>query len=174
MPRKLFLGLAFTGIAIASVALALIVTAPGASRTSNPDAGPTSMSLAAEPEARLQIPSSRELFAGGHDSEWSLESGPLPAISQRLYGVDSTWEEVVAYFDTELKELGWRHGGCSSGLATTGEWDVEAWHLDNRILRLGNRRRDIPPDAGIFVTYYTVALIGKAVPSGCIDSDETE
>jgi hypothetical protein len=141
-------------IVVALTALVLAVVACG---------GPTRGSLSDEAEAQLQIPGSKELAAGGHDAENTLD-GPLAAIAWRQYGVNASWEEVVAYFDAELRERGWQEGGSSSGIPSTQEWAVQAWHRDDRILRLGHRHNAPTKDSGSFVTFYEVALIGKGVP----------
>jgi hypothetical protein len=122
--------------------------------------GPTRDSLSDEAEAKLQVPGSKELATGGYDAENTVD-GPLAAVAWRQYGVDVPWEDVVAYFDAELRGRGWQEGGSSSGLRSTGEWAVEAWHRDDRILRLGHLRDTPTKDSGSFVTFYEVALIGK-------------
>jgi hypothetical protein len=79
-----------------------------------------------------------------------------------------TWDDVVAYFDAELGKRGWQQGGCSSGLRSTDEWAVMAWHSDSRILRVGHLRdeRAVKHD-GQFVTIYDVALIGEGLAPQC-------
>jgi hypothetical protein len=126
-------------------------------------AGPSRESLSQEAEALLRFEGSVELIAnGGHDAEQTPE-GPLPALAWREYGVDASWDEVVAYFDAELRDRGWSTGGSTSGFASTGEYAAEAWHRHERILRLGHQRNrsiDVP---GSFITIYQVTLIGKGV-----------
>jgi hypothetical protein len=61
--------------------------------------------------------------------------------------------------------------GMKSSRTSVDEWDVEAWHSDDRILRLGHRR-DTPRNAVLIGTYYSVTLIGEGVPPGCVHSDE--
>lgn len=134
-----------------------------------PTDAPTLASLSGEPEARLQAPGSTEFLAGGTEAVWTLESGSTPAIAWRRYGVHASWEDIVSYFSAEMKARGWEVGGCSSGIQSTGEWAVEAWHSDDRILRLGHRR-DLPKDAGSIGTYYSVAIIGHGPAPVCIRS----
>ena len=110
------------------------------------------------------MPGSTELASGGTDEEQTPEGG-LPAIAWRRYGVDASWEEVIAYFDRELAAQGWEDGGGSSGLTSTIEHAVQAWHRDDRILRLGHLRGSPKPEAGSFRTFYSVALIGQGVPT---------
>lgn len=126
--------------------------------------GPTMTSLSEEWAAKLRTSGSVELISGGHDAEQTPE-GPLAAIAWREYGVDASWDEVVAYFDAELRDRGWEEGGGSSGLRSTIEYAVEAWHKGDRILRLGHLRNSPKPDSGSFVTFYSVTLIGQGVPS---------
>lgn len=126
--------------------------------------GPTRASLSEDEAAQLQMPGSTELASGGHDEEGTPE-GVLPAISSRAYGVDASWDEIVAYFDAELTGKGWEAGGGSSGFRSTSENAVEAWHRSDRILRLDHMRDSPKPDAGSFLTWYSVALIGKGVPT---------
>jgi hypothetical protein len=125
---------------------------------------PTRTSLSGEETAQLQMPGSTELASGGHDEEQTPE-GPLPAIASRGYGVDASWEEIVAYFDRELEAQGWKDGGGSSGLTSTIEHAVQAWHRDDRILRLGHLRGSPKSGSGSFLTFYSVALIGQGVPT---------
>lgn len=171
MRSRLFLSL---GILIIAAAFALVVGSR-ADDTSEldtaqaPSDSPTLASLAGEPEARLQAPGSTEVLAGGTDPVWTMESGSTSAISWRRYGVHASWDAIVSYFAAEMKARGWEEGGCSSGLQSTGEWAVEAWHSDDRILRLGHRR-DRPKDAGSIGTYYSVAIIGHGPPPACIRS----
>ncbi len=49
-------------------------------------------------------------------------------------------------------------------LRSTGEKAVEAWHFGDRILRLGDLRKAPVENAGQFVTFYEVALIGQGLP----------
>jgi hypothetical protein len=126
--------------------------------------GPTRGSLSEEVEAQFQVPGSNLLASGGTDREQTPE-GDIPAIAWRRYGADASWEEVVAYFEAELHDRGWESGGGSSGLRSTIEYAVEAWHKGDRILRLGHLRNSPKPDAGSFQTFYSVALIGQGVPS---------
>jgi len=121
----------------------------------------TSASLRDEAEALLQVPESTQLATGGYDARQTVE-GHLAALVWRQYGTDESWDEVVAYFAAELGKRGFREGGCSSGLRSTDEWAVMAWHSDNRILRLGHLRdeRAVKHERE-FVTIYDVALIGE-------------
>jgi hypothetical protein len=107
---------------------------------------------------------STELASGGHDEERTPE-GVLPAIAWREYGVEASWDEIVAYFDAELAEQGWEDGGGSSGIRSTSEHAVEAWHKGDRILRLGHLRYSPSPESGSFLAYYRVSLIGQGVPT---------
>lgn len=104
------------------------------------------------------------MTSGGTDLEQTPE-GEIPAIEWRRYGVDASWDDVVAYFEAELSARGWEEGGGSVGLTSTIEYAVEAWHLGDRILRLGHLRDSPKPDAGSFRTSYSVALIGQGLPS---------
>lgn len=126
--------------------------------------GPTRASLGEEDAAQIQVPGSTLLTSGGSDLEQSPE-GTIPAIAWRRYGVDAAWEDVVAHFDAEMRDQGWQVGGGSSGLRSTIEYSVEAWHKGDRILRLGHLRDSPKPEAGSFLTLYSVALIGQGVPS---------
>jgi hypothetical protein len=126
--------------------------------------GPTRASLSGEEAAELQMPGSTELASGGHDEERTPEGG-LAAIAWREYGVDASWDEIVAYFDAELTGQGWEAGGGSSGLRSTSEHAVEAWHRDDRIVRLGHLRYSPDPQSGSFLTWYRVSLIGQGVPT---------
>lgn len=110
------------------------------------------------------MPGSSELLSGGYDEEQTPE-GRLAAVAWREYGVDASWDEVVAYFDAELANQGWEDGGGSSGLKSTAEHAVRAWHRDDRILRLGHLRNSPKPESGSFITFYEVALIGQGVPT---------
>lgn len=127
----------------------------------------TSSSLRDEAEAQLQAPGSTQLGAGGHDAMQTIE-GHLAAIAWRQYGTDASWDDVVTYFDAELRNRGWQEGGCSSGFPSTDEWAVMAWHSDSRILRLGHLidERAVKHDQQ-FVTVYAVALIGEGIDPGC-------
>jgi hypothetical protein len=120
--------------------------------------------LSVEEEAQLQLQGSTLLTSGGTDIERSPE-GDIPAIAWRRLGVDASWTDVVAYFDAELRRRGWEEGGGSSGLTSTIEHDVEAWHKGDRILRLGHLRDSPKPEAGSFLTYYSVALVGQGLES---------
>jgi len=128
---------------------------------------PTRASLSKEEAAKLQLPGSVELISdGGHDAEQTPE-GPLAALAWREYGVDVSWDEVVAYFDAELRDRGWEEGGGSSGGRSTQEWHAVAWNNGDRILVLAHRRNMMatdPPQS--FITIYRVNLIGQGVPSG--------
>jgi hypothetical protein len=127
--------------------------------------GPTTTSLREEWAARLQFSGSVELIAGGHDAEQTPE-GPLPALAWREYGVDATWDELVAYFESELRDREWEDGGGSSGGPSTQELDAVAWHKGDRILSLAHRRNTLAPDAsGTYAMIYRVTLIGQGVPS---------
>jgi hypothetical protein len=126
--------------------------------------GPTRATLGDEAVAQLQMPGSTELASGGTDEEQTPE-GRVPAIAWRSYGVDASWEELIAYFDRELEAQGWEDGGGSSGLTSTTEHAVRAWHRDDRILRLGHLSDSPKPEAGSFLTFYSVALIGQGIPT---------
>jgi len=126
--------------------------------------GPTRDSLNEENEAGLRTDGSVELISnGGHDAEQTPE-GRLAAIAWREYGVNSSWDAVVAYFEVEMRGRGWEPGGGSSGRSTQ-EHAVVAWHKGDRILRLSYRRNAIKPGQGSFSTFYRVTLIGQGVPS---------
>jgi hypothetical protein len=99
----------------------------------------------------MRLPGSSELASGGTDEEQTPE-GRVPAIASRGYGVDASWEETVAYFDRELEAQGGEDGGGSSGLTSTIEHAVQAWHRDDRILRLGHLRGSPKPGSGSFLT----------------------
>ena len=126
--------------------------------------GTTRSSLAAEAAAQLHMPGSSEITSGGHDEEHTPE-GVLAAITWREYGVDASWEEIVAFFDRKLTGQGWEAGGGSSGIRSSSEHAVEAWHRGDRILRLGHLRDSPDPGAASFRTWYEVALIGHGVPT---------
>ena len=127
----------------------------------------TSASLRDEAEALLQVPESTQLATGGYDARQTVE-GHLAALVRSQYGTDESWDDVVAYFDAELGNRGWQPGGCSSGLPSTEEWAVMAWHSDNRILRLGHLRDEwAVKHERQFVTIYDVALIGKGLAPQC-------
>jgi predicted small lipoprotein YifL len=140
-----------------AVMLAMALTACGLS-------GPTQTSLSEEAAAKLSVSNSTQLASGGHDSEQTPE-GAIPAIAWRRYGVDAPWDDVVAFFEAELSALGWEEGGGSSGLRSTIEFAVEAWHKGDRILRLGHLRDSPKPDSGSFATFYSVTLIGEGLPA---------
>jgi hypothetical protein len=128
-------------------------------------AGPTRASLSQEDVAKLHLAGSVELIQdGGHDSEQTPE-GQLAAIAWREYGVNSSWDNVVTYFDREMRGRGWQAGGGSSGARSTQELDVAAWHIGDRTLRLAHRRNATRPNSGSFTTIYTVTLIGQGLPS---------
>jgi len=120
----------------------------------------------------LHLPGSAELSAGGREAQWTLEGGALAAVVWRRFGVDAAWDDVASYFAQDLAARGWREGGCSSGIPSTRESDVVAWHTDDRILRVGNRE-DPPKDRGAIETYYEVALLGKGVARVCADRDRS-
>jgi len=126
--------------------------------------GQTQASLSNEAAAQLQMPGSSELASGGHDEERTTE-GFLPAVTWREFGVDVSWDDIVAYFSEELAAEGWEGGGGSSGFRSTSENAVEAWHKGDRILRLGHLRYSPNPEAGSFATWYRVSLIGQGVPT---------
>ena len=109
----------------------------------------TSASLRDEAEALLQVPESTQLATGGYDARQTVE-GHLAALVRSQYGTDESWDDVV------------------SGLPSTDEWAVMAWHSDNRILRLGHLRdeRAVKHERQ-FVTIYDVALIGKGLAPQC-------
>jgi hypothetical protein len=125
--------------------------------------GASAGSLKDEQEAQLSFANSMQVAAGGHDSEQTL-GGSVPAIVWRSYGVDAPFEDILAYFNSELSERGWEPGGGSSGSRTTDEFDVEAWHTRDRIFRLAHLRNPPTADAPSYSTYYEVALIGSGVP----------
>lgn len=168
MRRPLFFGIA--ALTIAAIGVLFTISRSVAPANADPTQGPTRAVLAAEPEAVLQFPGSTEFSVGGTDAVSSIESGSTPAITWRRLGVKASWDEIVSYFDSELRARGWRQGGCSAGLKSSEEHDVVAWHSDDRILRLGYRR-DGPRDAVLVGKYYSVALIGEGVAPGCADSD---
>jgi len=142
-------------VAWVTVMVTLVACAPNS---------PTQASLGEEEAAQLRVPGSKLLTSGGSEREQTPE-GAIPPIAWNRYGVDAPWDEVVAYFDAELRDRGWEEGGGSSGLRSTIEHDVEAWHKEDRILRLGHLRNSPKPDAGSFVTFYSLALIGEGLPS---------
>lgn len=121
---------------------------------------PTRSSLASESEASLHLAGSIELAAGGHDADSSIY-GSLSADAWRQYGTDVPFDDVVTYFDSELRRRGWDPGGGSSGLTSTDEYAVEAWHKSARILRVGHMRNG-PPGAN-FATFYMVSLIASGL-----------
>lgn len=152
---------------LSTVALVMRVAACGQAQ-SDPAAtsAPTQMSLAGEPAAQLQVEGSTQLSSGGHDAESGIE-GSSSALTVREYGVDATWDQIVAKFDTVLKGQGWRDGGCSSALKSTREWAVMAWHTDDRVLRLSHRRGPSIKGLGSFRVVYQVALIGEGLEPAC-------
>ena len=127
---------------------------------------PTMASLADEAAARLEAPNSELAAAGGHDASTSI-AGDLSAITRRAYGTNEKWETVAAYFRDKLVAAGWVDGGCSSGIRATTEYEVMAWHTDDRILRLGHRRSAPTHAAPMYATWYEVALIGHGPPPDC-------
>ena len=145
-------------IVLAAAPIAILATLVGCGSS-----GPNRTSLANEDVAQLQFSGSKQLVNGGIDAQRTIE-GDIPAISWRRYGVNARWDEIVAFFDNELSRRGWEPGGGSSGLRSTGEKAVEAWHFGDRILRLGDLRKAPVENAGQFVTFYEVALIGQGLP----------
>jgi hypothetical protein len=167
--RRWLLGLTATSLGLMSLVLALLVAAPGGPMGRLSDHRPTEKSLSDEPAAELQYPGSTKLLASGNEARWSMEDGPVPAMTWRQYGLDGEWDQVVAYFGIALTERGWRDGGCSSGLPSMLEWDVRAWHTDDRILRMSHNRTSSAPGAGSFHAIYEVTLIGEGLSPGCAD-----
>jgi hypothetical protein len=145
------------------LSLIAMAMACGACLSSAPTpSAPSQASLAAEPEASLQSPESTELQSGGFEAHGTPE-GPLPSVAWRRYGTGSAWQDVVAFFDAELRRRGWAPGGGSSGIArSTEEFDVTAWNKDDRIVRLSHRRF-VATDTIGFGTYYEVTLIGQGL-----------
>ena len=138
----------------------VVITVTGCSLSS-----PTQASLSDEGAAKLRIAGSAEMISGGHDAEETPE-GPLAAIAWREYGVDASWDDVVAYFEAELRDRGWEEGGGSSSGPSTQEWDAVAWHTKDRILRIAHRRNTAATaTSGTFLTIYRVTLIGQGLPS---------
>jgi hypothetical protein len=111
------------------------------------------------------MPGSTELAHGGIDAYGTID-GPVPSITWRYYGTASTWEDVVSYFDGEMRARGWAPGGGSPGVVYSLDEEfpggVRGWDKGDRILRLGHRRF-VANDTVGFHTYYSVNLIGRAV-----------
>jgi hypothetical protein len=145
------------------LALVAVAMACGACLGSRPaPSGPSQASLAAEPEASLQSPASTQLQSGGYEGRATLD-GPLASVTWRRYGTQSSWAEVVSYFDEELGSLGWATGGGSSGIVMShDEVHLTAWNKGDRILRLSHRRF-VPNVTVGFPTYYEVTLIGRGL-----------
>jgi hypothetical protein len=117
--------------------------------------------LAAEAEASLKMPGSTELGHGGYEAHRTPE-GPLASATWRDYGTSASWDDVVSYFDAELRGRGWAPGGGSSGVVYSldEEFGVTAWNEGDRILRLGHRRFVGNVSTG-FTTFYEVTLLGR-------------
>jgi hypothetical protein len=137
----------------------------GACERSTPSP-PSQSDLAAEGEASLKMAGSTELARGGREASSTL-NGPVPSAAWRDYGTSSSWEDVVSYFDAELRARGWAAGGGSSGVLYDfdEEFGVIAWHKGDRILRLGHRRF-VTNDTIGFPTYYEVRVVGRG-PTCC-------
>lgn len=71
----------------------------------DPPAG-TYEPLKAQPEATLIYPDSELLADGGYDAEMTVD-GPQPGAVWKIFGSDAAMEDILVYYETELRELGW-------------------------------------------------------------------
>jgi len=76
----------------ALVAILAAVTGCGSS-------GPSRTSLEKEDVAQLQFSGSKQLADGGNDARRTIE-GDTPAIAWRRYGVNASWDDIVAFSTT--------------------------------------------------------------------------
>jgi hypothetical protein len=89
--------------------------------------------LAERPEASLFYPGSVVLEGnGGHNG-----TAFAHAEIFRILGSQGSMEEILEFYNSELASRGWETGGGSSGIRSTGETKVCAWHTDQLVLRLG-------------------------------------
>jgi hypothetical protein len=112
--------------------------------------------LQAQPVNSLYYPGSVVLRQGGHEPAFMQPT----AYTWRELGVDATADEVIAFYDAEMKERGWVVGGGGHVIAA----DAQAcgWHTADLILTVafrdvGNYAKAHPADAG-YATIYELRL----------------
>ena len=88
--------------------------------------------LEALPEASLMLPGSEELADGGSERAQGIE-GVTQATTWVILGTDSSVEDVLAFYETELAEDGWVQYPMAR---TTSEIEAHAWRRDEARSRI--------------------------------------
>lgn len=109
-----------------------------------------------ESVAKLRYPGATELGRGGHDRETTLD-GPLPAVDGAIFGADVGREELFAYYDRELRRLGWQQD-LYEIYRTTVDTDAWGWCKPRLTFRLAieDQNRAYDPSFYKGQTYRTV------------------
>ena len=89
--------------------------------------------LKAEPEADLLFPGSERLSDGGYDASMTID-GTQPAAFWLIAGSNARVDEVLAWYEGELDDRGWRPQATSF---STTEIDAFDWVKDEVHFRLG-------------------------------------
>jgi hypothetical protein len=113
-------------------------------------------SLQNEPAAKLRYPAATQLGRVSTEREMTFD-GPLPAIEGAVFGADVNREDLFAYYDRELRGLGWQQD-LYEIYRTTVETDAWGWCKPRMSFRLAIKDRDRAYDPSFYKgqTYRTV------------------
>jgi len=109
-----------------------------------------------EPAAKLRYPGATQLGRVSHERETTFD-GPLPAVDGFVFGADVGREDLFAYYDRELRRLGWQQDDYGI-YETTVETDMWGWCKPRMSFRLAIKDQDRAYDPSFYKgrTYRTV------------------
>lgn len=130
---------------------------------------PERSELASEPAAALRFPEAEELAHVANEARSTIE-GPFAAFDGRIYGSQATQEDIFAFYERELANLGWQRDEFAV-FTSSGELDSWGWCKPSMIFRLaikkpGNFREEFYRGKE-FVTVFEGVLIGREAEKAC-------
>lgn len=136
---------------LAVVGAATILTACGLDNPYLPQSA-----LQSESAAKLRYPGATQLGRVSSDRGMTFD-GPLPAVDGFVFGADVDREGLFAYYDRELRRLGWQQDGYGI-YETTVETDAWGWCKPRLTFRLAIKDQSRAYDASFYKgqTYRTV------------------
>lgn len=126
--------------------------------------------LVADPASRLRLPGADELAHFASEREFTVE-GPAFSFDSYLFGTAATTDEVFAFYERELKRLGWTADDFAVSSSTT-DLRVRGWCKPRMAFRVAEKDQDVAFNRSIsrgktYTTVFDAGLVAREAGRRC-------